>query len=114
MLPLKSYGFRIDLMGKKAFNDAIMTFKVNLVDHLIEIGLRETRDCSVFPLIMDMLGRDDMSLTWEGLAPNDDIVMTIFYHGLKVSDHAFEQSYTDHQSSASHRLVFSFERTETL
>lgn len=114
MLPLNNSHFRVDFMGNKAFNDAVVTFKVNLQERLIEIGLYETRDCAIFPIIMATMWKENLSLTWDAMTPSDATVLTIFYHDLKISDHSFEQSYNSHQGAAAHRLVFSFEGTKIL
>lgn len=98
-------------MGNKRFMESIQSFDMNIVKKELVVTVRESCTCEIMPLIIKLAEYESTTMTWEGLEGSGKTLATMFFHGLKLIDHNFKQSYIDN-GYAVHVLTFSYEKAE--
>ncbi len=110
--PLPPHKFRLDLMGNELFSSSVVDFQLNVVTQQIVVTVRESVDCQIMPLVIDLASYQSTSMTWEALEKGNATVATMFFHGLKLIDHNFSQTYIIANGTSDHVLTFSYIRAE--
>lgn len=99
-------------MGNELFSVSVQDFQLNIVDRQITVTVRETHDCLIMPMVIDLASYQSTTMTWEGLDKSGASQATMFFHGLKLINHSFAQTYNVANGVAEHVLTFSYVRAE--